>query len=289
MPNYIRVKQIDQPELTGFFVDSISSQSGLLINIASGVVANQAVLSTGNQTISGVKTFASRPTVNGTGVLLSGEAALLPNTLVYLTGNQTISGVKTFDSPIAFVLGGSINLIGDEFGGIGGSISAIGGGQKNGGSLNMNATADGVGGSINTSAGNDRDGGSINTTNGGGSINTAGINGISGGFINTFGATYPGGNIDLSNNSGASFSIQTGNLPTQNNGSIYNKINDNLYIRKNSVWEKVITDKQSISGVFIIENSETAPSAPVKGQLFFDTINNNFSGYNGTSWVKLNN
>jgi hypothetical protein len=29
---------------------------------------------TGNQTISGVKTFASRPTVNGTGVLLSGEA-----------------------------------------------------------------------------------------------------------------------------------------------------------------------------------------------------------------------
>ena len=28
---------------------------------------------TGNQTISGVKTFASRPTVNGTGVLLSGE------------------------------------------------------------------------------------------------------------------------------------------------------------------------------------------------------------------------
>ena len=29
---------------------------------------------TGDQTISGVKTFASRPTVNGTGVLLSGEA-----------------------------------------------------------------------------------------------------------------------------------------------------------------------------------------------------------------------
>jgi hypothetical protein len=32
------------------------------------------VYTTGNQTISGVKTFASRPTVNGTGVLLSGEA-----------------------------------------------------------------------------------------------------------------------------------------------------------------------------------------------------------------------
>jgi hypothetical protein len=54
---------------------------------------------TGNQTISGIKTFASRPTVNGTGVLLSGEvAAQLPNTIVYTTGDQTISGIKTFSS-----------------------------------------------------------------------------------------------------------------------------------------------------------------------------------------------
>jgi len=43
------------------------------------------------------------------------------------------------------------------------------------------------------------------------------------------------------------------------------------------------------SGSFIIFNSATAPSTPAKGQLFFDTINNNFSGYNGTSWLKLNN
>ena len=50
----------------------------------------------GNETISGVKTFTSRPTVNGTGVLLSGEAASLPTTIVYTTGNQTISGNKDF-------------------------------------------------------------------------------------------------------------------------------------------------------------------------------------------------
>jgi hypothetical protein len=53
----------------------------------------------GNQLISGIKTFASRPTVNGTGVLLIGEASssTLTNTIVYTTGDQTISGVKTFD------------------------------------------------------------------------------------------------------------------------------------------------------------------------------------------------
>lgn len=85
MPNYIRVKQINQGELTGFFVDSISTQSGLLLafasGAASGIILNETVLLTGNQTISGVKTFA-------TGIVA-------PN-IVYNTGNQTISGNKTF-------------------------------------------------------------------------------------------------------------------------------------------------------------------------------------------------
>ena len=60
------------------------------------VSAPNLVYNTGNQNISGVKNFYSRPTVNGTGVLLSGEAANLPTTIVYTTGNQTISGTKTF-------------------------------------------------------------------------------------------------------------------------------------------------------------------------------------------------
>ena len=85
MPNYIRVKQINQGELTGFFVDSISTQSGLLLafasGAASGIILNETVLLTGNQIISGVKTFA-------TGIVA-------PN-IVYNTGNQNISGNKTF-------------------------------------------------------------------------------------------------------------------------------------------------------------------------------------------------
>lgn len=64
------------------------------------VIAPNFVYNTGNQTISGIKTFYSRPTVNGTGVLLSGEAAALPTTIVYTTGNQTIEGVKDFNNTI---------------------------------------------------------------------------------------------------------------------------------------------------------------------------------------------
>jgi hypothetical protein len=54
------------------------------------------VRTSGNQIISGEKTFATRPRVNGTGILLSGEVAKLPENLVYTTDDQTISGVKTF-------------------------------------------------------------------------------------------------------------------------------------------------------------------------------------------------
>jgi len=52
----------------------------------------------GDETINGIKSFSSRPFVNGTGVLLSGEIALLPSTIVHTTGDQTISGVKDFKS-----------------------------------------------------------------------------------------------------------------------------------------------------------------------------------------------
>jgi len=62
-----------------------------------------------NQTISGTKTFAFRPTVNGTGFLLVGDStATLPTTIVYTTGAQIISGVKTFvDSGIFSISGAS--------------------------------------------------------------------------------------------------------------------------------------------------------------------------------------
>jgi hypothetical protein len=60
-------------------IDNLSL-SGVDITITSGVVA-----------------LTNRPTVNGTGVLLSGEAAQVDlSSTVRTTGNQTISGIKTF-------------------------------------------------------------------------------------------------------------------------------------------------------------------------------------------------
>ena len=129
MPNYIRVKQINQGELTGFFVDSISSQSGLLLafasgaanNVASGIILNETVLLTGNQNISGNKTFLNNLNVSGdltiAGTLryneiidttvtgsISGYTGIFSqvyaNNLVYNTGDQTISGNKTFATQI---------------------------------------------------------------------------------------------------------------------------------------------------------------------------------------------
>lgn len=53
--------------------------------------APNLVYNTGDQTISGVKTFASRPTVDGTGVLLSGEAVRsngTVNSMIKLTQAQ---------------------------------------------------------------------------------------------------------------------------------------------------------------------------------------------------------
>jgi len=119
MANLIRVKQLDQPDLSGFFNDAF---------INTGILDATFVDKFSDENISGIKTFidgvnlnnidnlslsgvdititsgnivlTNRPTVNGTGVLLSGEAAGLPTTIVYTTGNQTISGVKTFATGI---------------------------------------------------------------------------------------------------------------------------------------------------------------------------------------------
>jgi hypothetical protein len=92
------------------------------------VIAPNLVYNTGDQNISGIKNFYSRPTVNGTGVLLIGEASniTLPNTIVYVTGNQNISGLKNFTT-IPTVNGTGVLLAGaiipsTEASGAGGSI-----------------------------------------------------------------------------------------------------------------------------------------------------------------------
>lgn len=75
---------------TGEFYSN-SNPSGFITGI------NNLVYTTGDQIISGSKTFDFRPNVNGTGILLSGEAAQLPETIIYSTGDQNISGIKTFN------------------------------------------------------------------------------------------------------------------------------------------------------------------------------------------------
>jgi len=130
MPNFIRTKQIDQADLSGFFIDTIGSQSGLLLEYISGVTLNETVLLTGNQRISGVKTFANNLNVSGdltvAGTLryneiidttvtgnLSGYTGVFQqvyaDNLVYNTGNQTISGDKIFKNKIR--IGDSQNAI----------------------------------------------------------------------------------------------------------------------------------------------------------------------------------
>ena len=65
---------------------------GFILN--GGITGVNLVYNTGNQTISGVKAFASRPTISGTGVLLSGELAAE----FKFTGDLDVSliGTKTF-------------------------------------------------------------------------------------------------------------------------------------------------------------------------------------------------
>ena len=71
-----------------------STGSTLATNLNS--LSGFTVLKYGDQTISGIKTFISRPRVNGTGVLLSGEIPTLPFNLVYTDQDQFISGQKIF-------------------------------------------------------------------------------------------------------------------------------------------------------------------------------------------------
>ena len=62
--------------------------------VTSASLSGNAVLTTGDQNISGLKNFYTRPSVNGSGVQLQGE--FLIDNAVYTTGDQTIDGIKTF-------------------------------------------------------------------------------------------------------------------------------------------------------------------------------------------------
>ena len=67
--NSLDLNNIDNLSLSGVDVTITSG----VVNLTNPLSAPNIVYNTGNQTISGVKTFHSRPTVNSTGFLLSGD------------------------------------------------------------------------------------------------------------------------------------------------------------------------------------------------------------------------
>jgi hypothetical protein len=124
MPNYIRVKQLDQTELSGFLDNLVNQKS---------FTTDGLVSLTGSQNISGNKTFNDNVSIFGdltvsgnirynqildttiTG-FLSGYTGYFTNVyadnLVYNTGDQNIGGTKTFTSRPT-VNGTNILLTGD--------------------------------------------------------------------------------------------------------------------------------------------------------------------------------
>ncbi len=97
--------------MTPFRTRVLYSESGVFQNISTNeIIANNLLYLTGDQSISGVKSFEQRPIVSGNAVLLSGDIDLSNfymsdnpsgfitgiENLVYTTGDQNISGVKNF-------------------------------------------------------------------------------------------------------------------------------------------------------------------------------------------------
>ena len=288
MANLIRVKQLDQPDLSGFFNTAF---------INTGIFDATFVDKFTDQNISGIKTFIDGVNLNNidnlslSGVditITSGNVTLTnpvsaPNlfNITYNTGNQTISGVKTFATGIF-----APNLVYNT----------------------GNQTISG----IKTFSAPHYDPGELSSL--GISIYPSGQGNIVGPLIKSNeGLTIAGSNtnqkiIFSDENTVIHAGVANIEVSTAGNGEIY--LNGQT-VGKTGTFEKINgatnlvynTGNQIISGVktfatgifdkasgnFILFNSATAPSSPAKGQLFFDTINNNFSGYNGTSWLKLNN
>lgn len=99
MPNQIHLNQIRQDLLNDFVNTRISSATGTLFSIVTGqqVTTGQFddryVNVTGNEPVSGIKSFDSRPLVSGTGVLLSGEPLAVKQTGVLASsGNLQETG-----------------------------------------------------------------------------------------------------------------------------------------------------------------------------------------------------
>ena len=81
--NKIKLKQIDAD------FDALVGQYGSGYFLGKDESPTNVVFQSGNQSISGVKDFTSRPTISGDGVAITGECVLL-------NGDQAINGLKNF-------------------------------------------------------------------------------------------------------------------------------------------------------------------------------------------------
>lgn len=92
---------------------------------------------------------------------------------------------------------------------------------------------------------------------------------------------------ELLYNGGTGLTISEVSLITVT-GSQINLINNTINF-SGSIITGNFNSRSLISGNIVLSNFPVAPANPIRGQLFFDTVNSNFSGYNGTTWVRLNN
>ena len=75
-------------------------QQGKILGLTSSLSALYPNTNPSGYVPSSGASFITLPTVNGTGVLLSGQAAALPSGILYNTGDQNISGLKTFSNAL---------------------------------------------------------------------------------------------------------------------------------------------------------------------------------------------
>jgi hypothetical protein len=88
--NLIRIKQIDQAELSGFIANSLNTGIPLFINIT----GNNVVYTSGNQTISGIKTFKN-DLYFSSGIYDSNNKFIVNNQNILLSGNDRTGTIGT--------------------------------------------------------------------------------------------------------------------------------------------------------------------------------------------------
>ena len=88
--NLIRVKQIDQAELSGFIANSLNTGIPFFINIT----GNNVVYTTGNQTISGIKTFRN-DLYFSSGIYDSNNKFIVNNQTILISGNDRTGTIGT--------------------------------------------------------------------------------------------------------------------------------------------------------------------------------------------------